>query len=341
MKAFKERDPNGNGLADEIPLTGSKRHLEDLALWLMNAFVPAGGQDDSGDAFLNCYEFIVDGKVFFSADKDEFREGLRYIRKMYAEGFLDVDALTQDRVEIKPLIEGGVNRVGGVTAHHPGNFASLTDDLSKPFHDYAALPPIAGPKGQRNTPWFIDAVIRPGEFVITDRGRYPEAAFRWADHFYRLETMLNDKGVEGVHWSRVAAGEDLPALNGHAAKYRYLDPLKPEDNAQLNMGPGWTRDLKNEFAKSSEFSYEEFLYNATKLYEPFKVRRFPYATATIADGDFPEFNDLRQLIHTYVAEATDRFIIGDMDIDRQWDQYLTQLKRIGLYRYLQILQDSL
>ena len=44
---------------------------------------------------------------------------------------------------------------------------------------------------------------------------------------------------------------------------------------------------------------------------------------------------------TYVAEATDRFIIGDLDIDAEWDAYVAQLGRIGLGRYLKILEDNL
>lgn len=54
-----------------------------------------------------------------------------------------------------------------------------------------------------------------------------------------------------------------------------------------------------------------------------------------------ELTDLRRTIHTYVAEATDRFIIGDLDIDTEWDDYVKQLEQIGLSRYLKILQDNL
>lgn len=342
MVAFKELDANGDGRADdEIPMTGAKRNMEDLALWVMSAFVPAGGQDDSGDAFLNNYEFIVDDGVFFSADKREFREGLRFLRRMYLRGLFDVSALAQDRSQIRPFVEGPVNRVGGVASHHPANFTALTDDPGAPVREYVALPPLRGPGGAASTPWFIDAVIKPGEFAITDRCRHPELAFRWADHFYRLESALHDKGVEGVHWERIDPASGLVALNGKPAKYRYLKPLSKQDNAQINMGPGWTRDLKNEFARAPGFSYEEFLYNSTKLYDPRKVRRYPYATVSIADRDFAEFNELRRTIHTYVAEATDRFIIGDLDIDAEWDAYVAQLDRIGLGRYLKILEDNL
>jgi putative aldouronate transport system substrate-binding protein len=284
---------------------------------------------------------VIDGKVFFSADKDAFREGLIFIRRLYTEGLIDVAALTQDRSQIKARVEGGVNRIGGVASHHPGNFATLSDDMDAPIHQYAALPPLKGPKGRAATPWFIDAVIKPGEFVVTDACRYPELAFRWADHFYRLESMMHDKGIEGIHWTRVDPGEALTALNGKPAKYKYLKSLTMEDNAQINMGPGWTRDLKNEFARTPGFSYEVFLYDSTKLYEPYKVRRYPYATVSVADKDFQEFTDLRRTIHTYVAEATDRFIIGDLDIGADWDDYTRQLEEIGLSRYLAILQDNL
>ncbi|MBN1648803.1 MAG: extracellular solute-binding protein [Spirochaetales bacterium] len=343
LKAFKEKDANGNGDPnDEIPMTGSKRQKENTALWIMNAFIPAGGNDNSGDETLSTYEFVTDkGEILFTANKPEFREGLRFIRKLYKEGLMDVAALTQDRSQIKPLVDGGdTSRIGGSASHHPANFMSMSDDPSAPFYEYVTLPPLKGPKGQQNTPWFIDAVIKPGEFAITDTCKYPALAFRWADFCYKLSTMEHDKGIEGVHWERVTDPKVL-GLNGKPAKYKYLTDIKPDDNAQINMGPGWTRDMKNEFAKSDGFSYEYFLYNATKQYEPFKIRRFPYSTAAVSAEDNVEFDDLRRTIHTFILESTSRFIIGDLDIEKDWDKYVSELEQIGLSRYLEILKKSL
>jgi len=342
LKAFKEQDANGNGDPnDEIPMTGSKRHYENTALFLMNAFIPAGGQDDSGDSSLSGFEFIIDGDLKFTANKDAFREGLRYIRKLYTEGLMDVAALTQDRSQIKPLVDGDYTRIGGMASHHPANFSTLNENPDSNFQQYQVMLPLKGPEGEANTPWFIDAVIKPGEFVITDNCESPELAMRWADHFYRLESMLHDKGVENVHWEYVDPSEGKVGLNGEPAKYNYLDPLSMEDNAQINAGPGWTRDMKNEFAKSEGFSYEEFLYNATKQYEPFKVRRYPYATASVSDESMTEFTELRRTIHTYVGEAVNRFIIGDLDIEEDWEDYVDQLDQLGLQRYMEILKASM
>jgi putative aldouronate transport system substrate-binding protein len=342
-KAFKEKDANGNGDPnDEIPMTGAKRSQEDLAMWIMNAFIPAGGPDDSGDALLNNYEFLIKGKVSFSADKPEFREGLRFINKLYKEKLIDVAALTQDKEQIKPLVDGGtVSRVGMAASHHPGNFASQTDtsDAAR-WKQYVAVPPIKGPKGAQSTPWIIDGVIQPGQFEITSKCKYPEVAFKWADTTFSLEFAMHEKGVQGVHWAYVDASEKLVDFTGKPAVYKLLKTIVKEDNAQINLGQGWTRNLKNEAAKGAGYSYEEMLYNQTKLYEPYKVARFPYATAPIAEKDMQEFTDLRRTIHTFVAESIDRFIIGDLSLDTQWDSYVAQLAQIGLPRLLAIMEAS-
>jgi putative aldouronate transport system substrate-binding protein len=343
-KAFKEKDANGNGDPnDEIPMTGAKRSQEDLAMWIMNAFVPAGGPDDSGDALLNNYEFIINGKVFFDADKPEFRDGLRFIHKLYAEGLIDVAALTQDKEQIKPLVDGGTaNRVGMAASHHPGNFATMTDtsDTAR-WKQFVVVPPIKGPKGAQSTAWIIDGVIQPGQFEITSKCKYPEVALKWADMTFSLDFGMHEKGVEGVHWAKVDASENLVGQNGKPATFKYLKTIVKEDNAQINLGQGWTRDLKNQAAIGTGYSYEAMLYNQTLLYEPYKVARFPYATASIAEKDMQEFTDLRRTIHTFIAESTDRFIIGDLNLDTQWDAYVAQLNQIGLPRWLAILQASM
>jgi putative aldouronate transport system substrate-binding protein len=341
LKAFKERDPNGNGRADEIPLTGARRSQEDLASWIMSAFIPCGGPDDGADVTLNNYEFVVDGKLLFSADKPAFRDGLRFIARLYREGLIDVAGLTQDKNQIKPLVDASPIRVGMVASHHPANFASLSDDMSANIHQFRVLPPIRGPAGFRSTPWIIDGVVQPGQYVITDKCRNPVVAFRLADTMFSLDWALKEKGDQGLHWK--VADPGMLGLDGRPAKYQYLKSLAMEDNAQINLCPGWTRDLKNQFARApaDTYSYEEFLYQATKLYEPAKVRRFPYATAQFAEADITEFTELRRNIHAFVGESVDRFIIGDLDIERQWEGYVRQLKQIGLERYMAILRAAM
>ena len=79
LKAFKEQDANGNGDPnDEIPLAGcTDGWNSDPSFFLMNAFIY-----EDGDKHLTVENDTVDTIL----NKDEFREGLRYVHKLYDEG---------------------------------------------------------------------------------------------------------------------------------------------------------------------------------------------------------------------------------------------------------------
>jgi hypothetical protein len=44
--------------------------------------------------------------------------------------------------------------------------------------------------------------------------------------------------------------------------------------------------------------------------------------------------------HTYVEESIAKFVVGDLNIDRDWTAFQNNLKNLGLDRYLQIIQTS-
>lgn len=81
LEAFKTQDPNGNGKADEVPLSGS---IEEFGVrivpFLMNAFV----YDDDRN-YLN----MMDGKVQSAAVTPEWKEGLTYIKSLFDAGLID------------------------------------------------------------------------------------------------------------------------------------------------------------------------------------------------------------------------------------------------------------
>ena len=63
LKAFKEKDPNGNGKRDEIPLTGSDdMWAGNIASYLMNSFIIDDQVDKDSGTFLQ----LKDSKVDFS-----------------------------------------------------------------------------------------------------------------------------------------------------------------------------------------------------------------------------------------------------------------------------------
>ena len=56
--------------------------------------------------------------------------------------------------------------------------------------------------------------------------------------------------------------------------------------------------------------------------------------------DSPEYAELKVSVNEYMKESLARFIIGEMDVDGDWDGYLKELDQIGLQRYVELTQAA-
>ena len=88
LEAFKTQDPNGNGKADEIPFTFINGGGNEDFKMLFGAF----GVGDNDD------HIVVgnDGKIDFTADNDDYKEGVKFIRQLQEKGLIDKEAFEQD-----------------------------------------------------------------------------------------------------------------------------------------------------------------------------------------------------------------------------------------------------
>ena len=91
LRAFKDGDPNGNGAADEVPLSGSAS--EPIINYLMNAFTyaPVGGPSSPPP-------LVLDGdEVVLNATSDSWRAGLEYITSLAQDCLLYTSPSPRDR----------------------------------------------------------------------------------------------------------------------------------------------------------------------------------------------------------------------------------------------------
>ena len=129
LLAFKEQDPNGNGEADEIPLTGATGTWSaDVYDYPMNPFIY---NDGSSYLYMNHNK-----EVDFNADKPEWRDGLRYMRGLYAQGLIDPQAFTQNLDAARAVTNTEPYVVGSYTAGH-NRMLPRNDDL---WPQYRAVP---------------------------------------------------------------------------------------------------------------------------------------------------------------------------------------------------------
>ena len=85
FKAFRTKDPNGNGKKDEYPISGSLGIATDL-------FNPFGITDLNGKHM--CIN--SDGTMYYYPIASNYRTALEWLNKLYKEDLIDKEAFTQD-----------------------------------------------------------------------------------------------------------------------------------------------------------------------------------------------------------------------------------------------------
>ncbi|MBU5346285.1 ABC transporter substrate-binding protein [Paenibacillus lautus] len=338
LKAFKEQDPNGNGIQDEIPLSISpKSWSSSIDAFLLNSFIynPVYGSSYK-------HIFIKDDKLDVAFNKPEWREGLRYMNKLYAEGLLAPESFTQDDNQ---LIQIGENPdtvlLGASTGGHQGIFTQLLGESGR-WLEYKTVPPLKGPNGVRYAA--LDSTgMNPGAFVITKKAKQPELALRWADGLYdREHTLRSVYGRPDQEWREAKDGE--VGINGEPAVWSELKSYGTVQNiAWIQTGPSLrTNDFRLSAVAKGDDDLEVVLYNETKnKYEPHK----PTDVSTVpplflTNEQASEVADLSKTINDYVDEMMARFVIGDADLDKDWDGYVQQLEAMNVARYLEIYQEA-
>ena len=332
--AFRDNDVNGNGdVTDEIPLVGSYDAWGgDPVAFLMNPF----------QLWSNDYLIGIDEQVTFVANTDGFREGLKYINKLYKEGLIAEETFVQDTTQLKTLINHSTEEemlVGVFPTAHVAQYTDL-DMMPDALIDYIPISPIEGPTGlrQAETTGYSKIVLYG---AITSACTNPDVAMQWVDGLLGGEGLVrNYYGVEGIHfkWS------DTPAINGtvpsRTLTFTYLEP----DNDwwhNYGIGPIYdTSDLR--YQETDVYGYYGWAhYTAHEAYEPYYVGKgLPLISWSIDEEIAVELSELQILIEEYTEQSYTEFILGVRDIndDSEWEAYKAELIEMGLERYIELNQ---
>jgi len=346
LEAFKTQDPNGNGKADEIPLSADVRDV--LIPYFMNAFIydPQGTSGNNNSTLV-----LNNGKVDIQANKDGWREGLKYLNSLYKEGLIDRGAFTQnpDALQQQGNHAGSVI-LGGATVLHPGIFVT-TGSPDGRDKQYDAVPPLTGPQGANFTGYNFPSA--PGAtFVLTSKATQEEQiqAIKLLDYIFTDDGEINGMfGTEGKTWTKPGVGE--------VALDKSLKPVFKQISQKPGSKPpnsGWgalaqynnTATFRNSEAIStdlySQAGYERRLFEATKLYagKEDKAEIYPYWKVWIDPSLANEVATLQTNIDSYVQQNALQFVTGSKNIDTDWDAYVKGLDGLGLKRYLEIQQTA-
>ena len=322
LKAFKEKDPNGNGKADELPVIGTNKSLN---LNLLDPFMEADPYDTN---------FVLEsGKPVYKYATAGYKEGVKWLNKLYKEGLIDTEAFTaDDTMDTAKNQDANTARVGFTYAWTPDAL------FGKWSGQYEAIAPIAGPDGTKRAGGDPDGYssITGTEVEITKTCKHPEIAARWVDQFYTNEASIqNFWGAIGTVIKKNSDGtyelNDPPA--GTSADAWYWD------QSLRDFGPKYvTKDFQSKIKLSSK-SGDGLKLEISKLGEQYLQKDFFPNNIMHTAEEYAEMPTLATDLGNY-ANATLAKWVTKGGVDAEWDAYQKKLKDMGLDKYVKIQSDA-
>jgi putative aldouronate transport system substrate-binding protein len=338
--AFRDSDPNGNGKKDEIPFSGDKNPEAEPWKFIINCF---GYYADS--ASVGGLIKLQNREITPVADQAYVRDGIRFARELYREGLIDPGSFTQDQAQLAQLGAADPPIMGAYTSSHLARGVDVSKvDIAT---QYDLLMPLRGTNGYYGTPLNMTPTYNGGEFAITDKCKYPEAAMRLIDYLFEDDVGMTARwGPKGVAW----APPDPGALNssGMPATYKALSGmdtqgiLAPRNDywASAAIGGGYRNvDVQFDGDLRAPESYEAYLWVVSQGY--FKVG-CPYEQIMpleLTEDDLAELTNQIVTIRDYVRSAIVQFITGVRDIETDWDTYKADLIRLHYHDYVKKFAD--
>ena len=322
LKAFKEQDPNGNGLADEIPWS----FLANNAVLGNMSFFGAFGVIDDPENHL----MVKDGKPVFVPATDGYREGLKFLQRLYSENLLDRETYTQSRKELLSKGKTDETTLGVFSIWLDENMVGA----EKAKSDYVMLPPLDGPGDETYWAWSPWTFLGRNRFVITSADEYPEISIRWADWLFTEDGSWQAMyGPYGVCIEKDAAG-DITTITPPDGMTE--DEFKFFNSPVYVVPQALTREMYTHYSLPE--SRQRKLARHAVYSKYFPKEYFP--RGYYSQDQIRVLDTYVTDINNYVEEMQAKWVVNaDIDIDAVWDDYLERLEKMGLSEVMTVYGD--
>lgn len=332
LRAFRDQDPNGNGIADEIPMIGSTTlYCGDVPTWLMNNY---------GEYVCDNYMYNVtdDNKIYLPHITDEYREGLRAVRDFVKEGLLSPLTWTmKDKLEMTSVWTPTTDvALSGVVFGYPTSYMSETSPLTL---DYVALPPLEG----------AYVPVRPSTtnsscYITTDCEDF-ETAARFLASFADIDVAhackYGEEGVDFIMDTDIKTGatmvhplNDITGASSTDRVWKCSFPIIGWHGKTSPFNSG-TFDEKEADEQTPSGYRGTLLGQVIAANIPVALANNPknlFFSVTYNEEETDRNGDSFAQIKEYVKTMRAKFCTGELDIDNdaEWQKYVDTINKMGL-----------
>jgi len=321
LVAFRDRDPNGNGLKDEIPFFA--RHWQEY-IRLVTLF---GGRSTGTDLY---HDFVhTDRKISHPYIQDGYRDGIHHLARWYREGLVDPEIFTRGEKSREQLLS---RNVGGATRDwmpSTSTFNNLSSEIEG--FEFRVMSPPANVNGIRFEENRRSQVKASGWAIgaLTDK---PIETMKYFDFSFSPEgRRLANFGIEGEQYDLID-GEPIfkPEFLAQGPVNDQLHAI----GAQM-MVRGFPQDHSYEVQWSNQIALE-----GIALYEQgdYLIEEFP--GVSFNEEEQRTYDKLWWQIRSYMLKRQKEWILGEGEIMTDWEDYLLELEQMQLDTVLSAVQSA-
>jgi hypothetical protein len=316
LVAFRDKDPNGNGKKDEIPMFLRGNITRKIMMGLTDIFkARAVWYDDKGTPQ-------------FGPAQQEYKEAMIQLAKWYKEGLIDKEVFTRGMNSRDYMLS---NNLGGFTNDWFSSTGSYNEKLASkiPGFDFSSiLPPEY--KGNKMT-----AFVRPtyiGGWGITSAAKNPVELIKYFDFWYSPEgRRLWNFGIEGEDYKMV---DGKPVFTDKILKDpEGKNPLATIRATGAQYRLGMFQDANAEKQLSGQNDAVDMYIKANVIADDLPVLKYTREEAK-------EFLKIDTQLRRYTEEMTQKWILGVSDVEKDWDNYIKRLNEIGLKKSEEIQKTA-
>lgn len=311
LTAFKTRDPNGNGVHDEIPFDG----------WGLPYFAASYG-------VLNRFCIKPDGTVVYGPMEQEYKAYLETMNKWYSEGLLGSNCLIHSEAW---KVENIVNNLTGAFTGMDNAWRHYLPNLQENVADamFAPVPWALSSDGVRYT-FRTETAGHMSKMVttITSDCKDPVAAVKFIDYMYSQE------GADLLTWG--IEGKTYVVENGEKKLTDYALEVAEDGYLVLHhyaIGHAAFPKYDGESVVLATYPEEQIVAETTWADSSNALVYPPYISLSLEDKAFCD--GVMGDVNNYITEMEIKFITGEEPLSN-FDNYVKQLEKMGVRDALEI-----
>lgn len=325
--AFRDNDMDGDGdPSNEIPLTSGYDLNDDVRA--VEGMYYAWGKDWK-------MHVGADGQAIYGAYDPDYKEYLTLMNQWMNEGLIDPDFATNDKTQQDAKFLN--SKAGALRSGLGAGFGTFISGFGDEDIIVAAMSPVMKEGDTSYNFNGYSAGVTKSSAVITTACEYPELAAMYLDMYYGGDgMMLANYGIEGESYTMV---DGYPTLSDYVMR----NPDGKSINVALSefsLGAAsyayWNDSAVRE---QRMMSYPAQREAGLQMAAMDNSRILP--NISLSTDEISEYSSIMGDVETYVKEMTIAFILGNKDIETEFDSYTNTLQGMGIERAVEIYNDAL